>query len=253
MTASLRFEFSASSFKCDLVASSLFCLFLFLEGNGKFTFTALDSKIIESVPPHIRGRLPRIITPKVAVEDTVVELIERDVVSGKSIQDLADTFKELQAARIYKLMDLYYDIHKHGAQRPPSRGQSTLHGFINREPAKIEPFPPINSQAGYKIGLGRKAITNYFLESFKLKALYYARTYAGLGGRVQRADHTFKAMKRVTAADGGRVFEAVFDVMNEYAQITMLLFTTTTSLEEVMNNLTALADAWSEVQAQVSA
>lgn len=217
-------------------------------GNKTYTFHTLNSVVLAKLPPYIRAKLPEVITDKVAVGDAVIDLLQRDIVSGKSIQDTSDTFKELQAERYYRQMACYYGFYADQQQRPSSRGQMRIDAaFAPRQP--IEAFPPLDTDAGYKVGLGRKALTTYYIARFKERAEYMARWMSALGGRAQKGDHCFKSMNHVTAADGDKVFEAVFDMMNEFSQITMLIFTTSTSMEEISSALAELADGWAAAKA----
>lgn len=102
-------------------------------------------------------------------------------------------------------MDSYYAFYSEQQKWPSSRGQRIDAAVAPRQ--EIMSFPPLDTDAGYKIGLGGKALTHYYITRHGPWEEYMD---AGLG------DHTFNIMNHVTAADGDKVYEAVFDMMHDF-------------------------------------
>ena len=221
-------------------------------GAGKVaTFNTLNKVVLERLPREVRSRLPAVVTEKAALRVEVMDLLQRDVVSGKSFQDMADALRELHRQHYYRRMLDYYSWQLR--QSSPAGGQRSIAAMFGPR-TEVQPYPPLEGVGGYKVGMGRQYLADVYLIAHKSsRRQYQACCMAGLGGRVLAADHTFKVVKNVTSADGSRSFEAVFDVMNEFGQVVALLFTGSKSMEEIEGALCQLNAAWEAAGAPVSA
>ena len=215
-------------------------------------FNSCTARILEKLPWTARSQLPAVVTHRAAILSSVLELVKRNVINGKSFQDESDALHELHRTSYYQAMRAYYEYYKEKAARDETdSGQTKIRQFFKPIKKTIEDFPLLDATA-YRSGMGSQYLIELYLAEARARWLYQARRLCGLGGKVQAGDHTFKTAKNVTSPDGARSFEAVWDMVNEYNQVVCLIFTSSKSLDEIAPFLRELNDAWEAAGAMVS-
>lgn len=188
------------------------------------------------------------VTGQAAIHRSVLDQVRRNVVSSKSFKDEADALAEGHLMAYHRAMRAYYNFYA-AKSSTPKQGQTTMGAFLKPPPPPV-PFP-MPKATGFRIGMGPQYLIDLFLKDFTERADYYGRCLAGLGGKAICGDHTFKTAKNVTAADGKRLYAAVWDMMNEWGQIISLMFTESKAMDEIAGALGDLYKAWEDAKAQV--
>jgi hypothetical protein len=214
---------------------------------------------------------PIIFTARAAIDQSVLHMVQRNVINGKSFQDESEALREVHLKRSYEQMSTYYEYCKVKSSSKeisvknsgPSKQPGIASFFSAPAPAadapvaststlktpQVFPMPKIGE---FRAGMGAGFLRELYLAHFKRRQEHLACHLASIGGRALAGDHTFQTAKHVTQVSGTKSYEAVFDMNNEYGQIVALLFTASKSMEEIAPQLHQLNEAWEELNAQVS-
>jgi hypothetical protein len=204
---------------------------------------------MEQVPAHARPAI--IFTARAAIQRSVQQMVQRNVINGKSFQDESDALRELHLKRLYEQMFNYY-AHYAYSENGGSTKQQTMFSFFGAAASTPQVFPMPSKIGEFKTGIGAGFLREVYLADFKSRQKHLACHLASIGGRVLAGDHTFQTAKHVTEVSGAKSYEAVFDMNNEFGQITCLLFTATKSMDEIAPQLQQLNEAWEQLGVQVS-
>jgi flagellin-specific chaperone FliS len=236
--------------------------------SPQFTFKACTEAILKHVPACARP--PIGFTARAALERSVLHMVQRNVINGKSFQDESEALREVHLKRLYEQMVAYYDYCKRRTENKDEKKkpknvdpkQPGIAAFMSAAaPAAPEASTstsktpqafPMPKTTEFRAGMGAGYLISVYLADFKRRQEHLACHLASIGGRALAGDHTFQTAKHVTEVNGSKSYEAVFDMNNEYGQIVALLFTATKSMDEIAPQLQQLNEAWEELKVKVS-
>jgi hypothetical protein len=130
------------------------------EGGAKTTsFNALNLVSLSLLPSIIKQQQPFRITHRGALHQSLVDLVDRDVLNGKSFLDEQDMLKELAYLNYYRaqLLSLSYE----NAQQELRKKQGQLHFAA---PKPLEAFSRFSDPEGYR---GRLLSASYLTQVYK--------------------------------------------------------------------------------------
>ncbi|KAI3645112.1 hypothetical protein MP228_011276 [Amoeboaphelidium protococcarum] len=186
-------------------------------------FRGHDEEAIKRLPFFLQQRFPAIIYPKSAIDKSLASLLARQVVNGQSYRDFRLMISEMQNENfmVSKLafMTLQSQKLRNDLGLLPTRGIPNFGEFSDD-----------NLWAGSipSQGFLQNVFQDLSTRNFDMRKSYTA----SLTGDILCGDHTF-AIAAVPSCGGGRLYEAMYTVMNEKSQVLGYYFTNSTALKDI--------------------
>ncbi|GAQ91599.1 hypothetical protein KFL_008150020 [Klebsormidium nitens] len=215
-------------------------------GYGSTLYLAHSSEIRNQLRPFIKDQLPIDFTETgVPVERSLQDLIHFLAPEAVGFPRIARLVKELHVLAEKRRELVYYEYQRElkakraEAEAERQIGIGRFFGGTAGGGAGIE--QPVQSWAmGKRVPdwiAGPALLSSVFLQQAAANIPTYNRQMALVKGECVGVDHCHKLMRRIRGVEGQRVLEATLTMMTETGEVATSLWTHSTSLEVVKDNL----------------
>lgn len=204
-------------------------------------FQGYDRGVLEKLPLYIRSQFPFVVHKKVVLDNTLVDMLCRQVVKKQSVADFRKLVSELGYLKYWRTVHEYVslELSKRG------REENTWRLGIGPDPNRAVPeFGYFDDRDGYRGQVPSQYILKRtFIQKQAKSATLKTRSVMGLTGKILCGDHTFQVAK-VPFAGHQRMFEAMYSIMNEHGQVIGYWMTSTKSLTEIKVELQTVCERY---------
>lgn len=182
------------------VREELLCLSFYMSDStagffvqGKAYFCAYNSTVMGTLPVFVQMMFPVELTARGGVELTVLGMVKRDIVHGRSFSDICKALKEHQAtahAREHLAYTSYVTERKAAQARLENNWRGLLGSVLSEEVKAVPAFPPLTvytPSPGYLI--------KRFEAWFAMHGDHFRRWLAIVDGIFWCRDWTFQDMR----------------------------------------------------------
>ncbi|GAQ93169.1 hypothetical protein KFL_013380010, partial [Klebsormidium nitens] len=204
-----------------------------------YQFRAHDEGVIKQLPAALESSLNIRFTQHGAVEVSLMDFLLRNVSSGVSFADSTDAVQELHYITYNrsKLGHLQYTAER---GRLAQKRSSFFMGSAGASAQVPQPpdFGAYKDRQGYRGWVPSRSYLTRMLLAYLTERLAWTKERLAMVDEVYlRGDHTFRSASKVKTAEGGKAYEAVYTVMNEFSQVAAQWMVGDTSFREIEGGL----------------
>ncbi|KAI3642336.1 hypothetical protein MP228_011891 [Amoeboaphelidium protococcarum] len=199
-------------------------------------FCGYDRDVVKKLPLFVQNQLPCVVYPKVAIDNTLLLMLCRQIIHSQSFQDFQHLYQEKNNS-VYSMQRISFETYsiqqlKYGAK------------FMFCNNKKVQDFGSYSNCAGYG---GQVPSQPSLILAYKERqsAVHQdkSNTLMSVKGEILCGDHTFKIAK-VPVKNQNRLFKGCYSVMNEFGLVCGFYFVHSTGLKEIQMQLSKISQRY---------